>query len=551
MPIIGEPDAGSINEECRLADLQKSLEEMRLEVSRLQAELAREKDKYRELEQEQPDYWDQLIKVLDLVPIFIYIADREELLYVNPALIDKLGYTPEECVGMEAWWVVAPEYRDMIKYAGMARMSGVNAKPYEIKLVHKDGRQIFGLLSSERILYHGRDAVIGFVLDIDKPKRMEEEVKRAARLEAMGMLAGGIAHDFNNMLTVIQGNASLLKKMGNRVIAEEDAHLLKEIEAAAEEAQLLTNQLLTFSKVGGIPVIENVSLQDFIYDLVNLHIRGSNIKCEINLPDELWVANVDRGQIGQVIQNLVINACQAMPQGGLMEISASNELVGPNNNMNIFPGHYLRIVVKDNGTGIDPGEIGKIFDPYYTTKLRGHGLGLATVYAIVLKHAGTIQVESIPGQGASFILMLPASDELPIENREEAILSARGEGRILVMDDEGLVRNTLGRMLSYLGYQVVFARNGAEAISKFEQARQNGQAIEAVIMDLTIAGGMGAVPTLGELKKLDPDLRAILTSGYCTEQVVNEYQSFGFCGLVPKPYRLEALDKAIHEALKT
>lgn len=521
-----------------------------IEISRLQAELSRERDKYRELVQNQPEHWDQIIRILDLVPIMVYIADREELLYANPVLMEKLGYTPEECVGMAAWWVVAPEYRDMIKYAGMARMDGVNATPYEIKLVRKDGRQIFGLLSSERITYHEHDAVIGFIIDIDKPKRMEADIKRAARLEAMGVLAGGIAHDFNNMLTVIQGNASLLK-LGNRVIAEEDSHLLKEIEAAAEEARFLTNQLLTFSKGGGTPVIESISFQDFIYDLVNLHIRGSNVKCEISLPDDLWPANVDRGQIGQVINNLVINACQAMPQGGIMEISASNEQVAPGNTQNIYPGRYLRIVIKDTGAGIDPEIIDKIFDPYYTTKPGGHGLGLASVYAVLQKHGGTIQAESAPGQGASFILMLPAADELPLVSKSGSMRSEQGEGRILVMEDEGLVRNTMGRMLSYLGYQVVFARHGAEAIAKYEQARQNGETFEAVIMDLTIVGGMGALPTLAELKKLAPDIRAILTSGYNTEQVVNDFRSYGFSGLVTKPYRLETLSQVLQEVLST
>jgi len=523
------------------------LEQKTAEIYRLQSELQQEKEKHRQRERNQPDYWSQLINVLDLMPIMIYIADHEQLIYANSTMVEKLGYTPEECIGMAAWWVVAPEYRDMIKYAGFARMKGVNATPYEIKLLCKDGRQIFGLLSSERIIYQGRDAVIGFILDIDKPKRMEDEIKRAARLEAMGVLAGGIAHDFNNMLTVIKGNASLLQSLGAGIIADEDIHLLNEIEAATEEAQLLTNQLLTFSKEGGTPVIENVSLQGFIYDTVNFHLRGANVKCELSIPEDLWPANVDRGQIGQVIQNLVINACQAMPQGGIMEISAANELVPPGNNLNIYPGRYLRIAIKDNGGGIDPEIIDRIFDPYFTTKPGGHGLGLATVYAIIMKHAGSVRVESVPGQGTSFILMVPAADDLPVASTLDNAKSEHGEGRILVMDDEGMVRNTLRRMLTYLGYQVVFARHGAEAIAKYEQARQSGQTFAAVIMDLTIAGGMGGLQTLEELKKMDPDIRAVLTSGYRNDPVVNDFKSYGFCGLVAKPYRLESLSQILQE----
>lgn len=536
----------SDKEKDQVEAMKLTLEKKDAEIDQLRTDLLQERERCAQLERKQLDNWSQLIKVLDLIPIMIYIADAEQLLYANQVMMEKLGYTPEECIGMEAWWVVAPEYREMIKYSGFARMKGVNATPYEIKLVRKDGRQIYGLLSSERISYAGRDAVIGFILDIDKPKRMEEEIKRAARLEAMGVLAGGIAHDFNNMLTVIKGNASLLES-GN--IAEEDAHILNEIEAATEEAQLLTNQLLTFSKEGGTPVIENVSLQEFIYDIVNFHIRGSNVKCEISLQDDLWSANVDRGQIGQVIQNLVINACQAMPQGGLMEIRAANEQVAEGNNLGIYPGRYLRIVIKDHGTGIEPGIIERIFDPYYTTKPGGHGLGLATVYTIIMRHAGSIQVESVPGQGTSFILMLPAADELPIAGGLDDIRPEPGEGRILVMDDEGMVRNTLGRMLTYLGYQAVFSRHGAEAIAKYEQTRQQGLTFTAVIMDLTIAGGMGAVETLTELKKMDADICAIITSGYSNDPVLSDYRAYGFRGLVPKPYRVETVSKALRESL--
>jgi len=529
--------------------LQQLLAKKDAEISRLNEELAKVRDKGGETEEPPHDYWTRLIEVLELMPFMVYIADRESLIYGNKAMIYKLGYTPEECVGMAAWWLVAPEYRETMKYSGFARMKGINATPYEIKLVRKDGQQIYGLLSSERISYQGRDAVIGFISDIDGIKRMEEDIKRAARLEAMGVLAGGIAHDFNNMLTVIKGNTSLIKSLETR--AELDTHLLKEIEAATEEAQFLTNQLLAFAKGGGTPVIENVSLPGFIYDMVNFHIRGANVKCEISLPDELWPANVDRGQIGQVIQNLVINACQAMPQGGIMEISAANEQVEPGNDFNIYPGRYLRIVIKDDGVGIEPAITEKIFDPYYTTKPGGHGLGLATVYAIVIKHAGAIRVESVPGKGTSFILLLPAADELPLLSELIETIAASGEGRILVMEDEGLVRNTLGRMLNHLGYQVDFARHGAEAIAKYEQARQNGQSFAAVIMDLTIAGGMGGLSTLAELKKMDPDICAILSSGYITEEALKDFSSYGFCGMIPKPYRLETLSQTLQEVFST
>ncbi|MDD3889333.1 MAG: PAS domain S-box protein, partial [Syntrophomonadaceae bacterium] len=403
-------------------------------------------------------------KLAESIPGIIYIADRERLLYINSATEAITGYSREECLKMSSWQMIHPDYWPIMKHNSSERMQGKNCAPYELKIVTKDGQEVWGILSSNRIEYKGRKASVGCILDISERKQMEEEIARSRQLEALGMLAGGIAHDFNNILTVISGNISLIKMLRQVDEDSDITEILHEVEEATIQAQDLTGQLLTFSR-GGAPIKESASVQELIKDSTSFILRGSNVRCFFTLPDDLWPVNVDRGQISQVIQNLVLNACQSMPQGGNMIISAANAMLDINSMPAFSTKSYVRISIKDQGIGIDDAILDKIFDPYFSTKTGGHGLGLATAYSIIKKHDGDLKIESEPGIGTTVEIILPAADEIPVLKKRVETERFSGQGNILVMDDEDMIRNTLGRMLRQLGYQPSFARDGKEAIS--------------------------------------------------------------------------------------
>ncbi len=323
---------------------------------------------------------------------------------------------------------------------------------------------------------------------MDEKQRIEEELFRTRHLESLGILAGGIAHDFNNLLTAILGNTSLAKMLtdrGNKVHAR-----LEEVEKASIRARDLTQQLLTFSK-GGAPIKKVTSIADVICDSTRFALRGSKSRCKFEIDENLWPVEVDEGQISQVISNLAINADQATPEGGVVSITVTNVNLGQGEIIYLQPGRYIRISMADSGTGIAEEHLTKIFTPYVTTKQKGSGLGLATSYSIIKKHGGAIMVESQVGAGTTFSIYLPASEKDMPKKEHASQPELYGSGRILIMDDEESVRNTAGEVLSHAGYRVDYANDGAEAIDHFAKARMSDEPFDAVILDLTIPGGMG------------------------------------------------------------
>ncbi|MGD9487561.1 MAG: cache domain-containing protein [Calditrichaceae bacterium] len=407
-------------------------------------------------------------------------------------------------------------------------------------LISKDGTERIIADSGAPIRDKG-SKILGIVLvfrDITEHRKLENEVLKNRKLESVGLLAGGIAHDFNNLLTAILGNISLAKlnlKPGERTFDR-----LEDAEKATMRAKDLTQQLLTFSR-GGAPVKKLSDVGILIRETSEFALRGSNVKSKISIPENLWSIEVDEGQLSQVINNLVINADQAMPEGGTLEIIADNLNAKGEKNSLLKKGKYIRLVIRDQGIGIPMNHLDKIFDPYFTTKQHGNGLGLATTHSIIKNHQGYITVKSELGNGTEFIIYLPAISKTKKAGLSGAKKITGGSGNILVMDDDDLILKACANMLKSLGYKVVLAPDGGEAIEKYTLARSSGEPFDLIMMDLTVPGGMGGKETIRKMKEIEPGLKAIVMSGYSNDPVMANYEEYGFMGVITKPFNIEEL----------
>ena len=415
-------------------------------------------------------------------------------------------------------------------------------------LIGKDGKEHV-IADSGAPIMDSQNKIIGAVLvfrDITENRKMEAELVKAQKLESLGVLAGGIAHDFNNFLTAIIGNLSLAKmdsKPGDQVVA-----WLNEMEKASLQAKNLTQQLLTFSK-GGEPIKKLVSLSELVKNSATFSLRGSNVRCKFFISEDLLPVEVDEGQIGQVINNLVLNADHAMPEGGIIEIGAENITLTADNEFSLPAGPYIRTSFLDHGVGIRPDHLAKVFDPYFTTKHKGSGLGLTVAYSIIDKHNGRMTVESGLGHGTTFTIYLPASGKpasLPVDEEKCLLI---GKGKILVMDDEEFIRDVAIQMLSKIGYEVSTANDGNQTIEMYRQAQKSGEPFDIVIMDLTIPGGMGGKEAIMKLKKLDPNVKALVSSGYSNDPIMSNFRDYGFQGVVKKPYRIQDMSDALRSVI--
>ena len=367
----------------------------------------------------------------------------------------------------------------------------------------------------------------------------EQEGLRMAKMESIGMLAGGIAHDFNNLLTGIMGNIGLVKTY----ISPSDPtyEMLDEAEIAAVRARDLTQQLLTFAK-GGKPVKRLINTAEIIKESADFALRGSKAKLILSFPDDLWQIEADEGQIGQVINNLVINADEAMPAGGTLKITAENLALKKSDALPVRGGNYILIDIKDTGIGISAELIQRIFEPYFTTKQKGSGLGLTTAYSIVKNHGGIILVDSVPNEGSTFHIYLPAKKKALKGAKKLTVDESRqAGGKVLIMDDEEIIRKMLNNMLSMAGYTVELSANGAEALKKYEQAKEARDPFNVVIMDLTIPGGMGGKEAVKKVLEIDPKAMVIVSSGYATDPIMSDYKKYGFKAVIAKPYSVKQL----------
>lgn len=482
----------------------------------------------------------------------VYRATPEgRFISVNPAMARLYGF--DNPADMLAWnqrehaGVAYAHEEEHRRFVDLIERYG-KVENFESRIVDRHGNTLWVSETSRavrdadgRLLYYE-----GFVTDITARRRLEHELMRSSKLEAVGILAGGIAHDFNNILTVVLGNVTLAEM--DSANDSSVRRMLHDAKRATLRARDLTQQLLTFAK-GGDPVRAAVALPELLQESAEFAMHGAKSRCEFDLDPDLWPANADKGQIGQVVQNLVINAVQAMPQGGLVTIRAGNCSLLAGTVGSLPAGDYVKISVSDTGTGIAPEHLGKIFDPYFTTKQQGSGLGLATVYSIARKHQGHIEVESRLGEGTTFHLWLPAADhvekvEPPVPEPPAAL-----PVKLLFMDDEEPIREMAQMFLRRLGSDVVCTADGAAAVEAYRAAMESGRRFDVVVMDLTVPGGMGGREAMEHLLKLDPEVCAIVSSGYSRDPVLGSYRSHGFRGILPKPYGLDQLRKVIAEVL--
>ncbi len=486
-------------------------------------------------------------RTFDTIPDFILIIDSDFVVRkANKAILKLLGLSFEDIAGKKCFNLIhgadyPPEY-----CPHKATMSDLKERTIEI---FEPGFDSYFLVTTTPMKDDAGNVIgsVHIMRDTTEVKKMEDHLQKAEKLESLGILAGGIAHDFNNILTAILGNIQLAGM--NSESKEEFNVSLTEAEKACFRAKDLTDQLLTFSR-GGTPIKKTSSIADLVRESANFALRGSNVRCVFSFPEDLWLVDVDTGQMSQVINNLIINADQAMPEGGTMDIFAENVEIEEEGVTGLRQGKYVNISIRDRGVGIPQGHLSRIFDPYFTTKQKGSGLGLTTSYSIISRHDGHIAVESEMGAGTTFNIWLPASEKKALDEEPDWEEHVKGSGRILFMDDEKNIRRFVKNMLEQMGYEVQLASDGAEAVELYRKALEEGRRYDAVIMDLTVPGGMGGKQAVRELLKIDLGVKAIVSSGYSTDPIMAEYKRYGFRRVIEKPYRIKDLNEVLKKSIK-
>lgn len=469
----------------------------------------------------------------------------------NVAFQTAFGYAADQVLPTIEWWVErlhAEDRQRVLSAFEQALETGLDTTGYTYRFRRRDGTyatirdRVFILRDDDGRAYRA----LGAMTDITEQARREEAAIRANNLESLGLLAGGIAHDFNNQLTSMLAAAELLElDAGDPVMVRV---LAQQIGTAVENAARLTRQLLTFSR-GGAPSRQAVSIEEVVRENVTFSLRGSSTQVALVFEDALWSANVDPGQIGQVIQNLVLNADQAMGKNGTLRVEARN-CVLPAEPPRRSGGRFIELRVTDSGPGIADSVLPRIFDPYFTTKPKGHGLGLSICHSIVERHHGSIQVESVLGEGTTFIVRLPAAQDVaPARDRVDAL--ALGAGRILIVDDIDEVRGSITQILEALGYWVTAAAGVDDAVAAFRLAGERGQPYDVVLTDLTIPGTGGGLDVLRRLRAIDPSVRVVVASGYANDPILANHEAHGFNAKLTKPIRLRALSSVLANLLGT
>lgn len=420
---------------------------------------------------------------------------------------------------------------------------------YKIKLINGESRTLVDELDVQYDDDGSINKIIAVTQDITNRKKTYDDLQMAQKLDSIGLLAGGIAHDFNNLLTIIMGHLSLGKISAEEKENQEDYRILDQAEKAAYRAKTLTDKLLTFSS-SNLPTKIPFSLKMLLSESANMVFSGSQIIHTINYKKSLLNLNGDQRQLRQVINNLYLNAKESMKKGGLVTTTTDSVMMEHFNNHGLIPGYYIMVKVKDEGCGINKSDVKKIFDPYYTTKPDCSGLGLSTCYSIIKNHGGAIEVTSRLNKGTEFTFYLPAVAEDLLETDGDNTIIEKGTGKILLMEDEESIGEFISILLTKYGYTVDHTLNGEEAIDHYKKSVAKNEPYKAVILDLTIKGGMGGRETIEELLRINPKIKAIVSSGYLNDPIMADYRKFGFKASVAKPYRSYDLLTTISRVIK-
>ena len=488
-----------------------------------------------------------LIALMDIMPVGVLLINQDEsVAYVNEFLVESFGYGRKEIPTLSAWFTLVfpdPGYcREMAAtqkgaLAQSRSSESADTTHYDARITCKGGdlRQV--LFSNQA----QGDQTIVVVIDITDREQTQEQAIKVQKLESLGVLAGGIAHNFNNALTGVLGFISLARAM--LVASHEAQEYLQYAEKSSLRAAGMAKQLLTFAR-GGAPVKRLVSLGKLLTETASLTLNGSNVSCEFEMPAFLPLIRADEGQLVQALSNIVINAMQSMPEGGTLAIRAESRMQSCGNPDHNDQLEYVGISISDQGHGIAEENLPKIFDPYFTTRDTSTGLGLASTHSIIYRHGGHISVHSRQGEGTTFTICLPSSKEAQLPNggpagRLDKVGGASGS--VLVMDDDETVRELAGRILGFLGYQAVVCADGQQAVELYQASREAGPPFLAVILDLTVPGGVGGVEAAGLILALNADAKLIVSSGYSFDPVMAKHRDYGFCGAIVKPYKADEL----------
>jgi PAS domain S-box-containing protein len=474
---------------------------------------------------------------------FFAVDSEWKITHLNAEAEALLGRTRDELLGQK-FWEKFPEQVGSVFEANYQRVMAEQA-PIEFEASDSAGKVWY-----EVHAYPSNGGVSVFFRDISERKKTESERLTTSKLESLGTLAGGIAHDLNNILTVISGNIGLAQieapaESGNLL------GYLSKAGQAAQHAAHLSSQLLTFSK-GGTPLKKVVSVGELLEHSAEFSLYGSHLRADFDIAVDLWKAEVDAGQIEQVVNALMLNAREAMPHGGTVRVRARNVVLDDKPGAILPAGQYIKITITDRGSGILDELRTRIFDPYFTTKPTGTGLGLAISYSIVKKHGGLLHLENSSPEGSAFAFYLRASDrKLPApEVRVTERAFHFNHQRVLVMDDEAAIRELTSQLLGTLGYEVTAVPDGLEAVRLYERALRRGEQFQVVILDATVRGGMGGVATIERLRSLDPRVNAIICSGYSDEAALSEFLAYGFRGALPKPFTRSELADALQRTFE-
>jgi PAS domain S-box-containing protein len=485
----------------------------------------------------------------------VVMVRDDVFIYVNHRFVDMFGYnSADQIIGQSQAMTIHPEAAELVATMNRKRQSGEDVpERYEFKGMRKDGATVHVEVSATKTQYRGETVTLAYLRDITTRKQMEDELLNFRKLESIGILAGGIAHDFNNLLMSMLGYISLAK-LYLQPTESRARDKLTEAEKTIGKANELTTQLLTFSK-GGSPLKKKLRLQPIVREASRMTLSGSQIKCKYHMQENLWAVRADEIQLRQAIHQLVRNAREATPEEGSITISARNRSLEPVEGAILPAGDYVELTVSDTGKGIAREHLSQVFDPYFTTKdfgpQKGMGLGLAVCYSIIKKHGGQIEVESEIGQGATFRIYLPADNTQPSKTPPPHEKASNNDEklRILIVDDERSILQTTSMLLTRLGHDVAGVPDGRKGIDLYRQSKESGSPFDIVILDLISPTGPGGVQILEELLRIDPAVRAVLSSGYSSDPQIVNHKEHGFKGGLLKPYRIEDLIEVLKKVM--